>query len=126
QKVALGSTREGKLEAIRNNCTGQTSVYEQYSESVLEPARVLYACPNVRTHYRLAAMNVNTPTPMRGPGEATGVYALESALDELAAALKIDPVDLRLRNVAESDPQAGLPWSSNSLRECYRAAAERF
>jgi xanthine dehydrogenase YagR molybdenum-binding subunit len=126
QKVALGATRDGKLTAIRHEATGQTSTYEEYTETVLTPARVLYACPNVLTRYRLAAMNVNTPAPMRGPGEATGVYALESALDELAAALKLDPVELRLRNFADADPQSGKPWSSNSLKECYRAAAERF
>jgi xanthine dehydrogenase YagR molybdenum-binding subunit len=126
QKVTLGATRDGKLTAIRHEATGQTSTYEEYTESVLTPARTLYACPNVRTRYRLAAMNVNTPAPMRGPGEASGVYALESALDELAAALKLDPVELRVRNFADADPQSGLPWSSNSLKECYRAAAERF
>src|SRR5262249_39787464 len=98
QTVALGATREGKLTAIRHEGVGQTSTYEEYTETVLPPARVLYACPNGRTRYRLAAMNVNTPAPMRGPGEASGVYALESALDELAVALKIDPVELRLRN----------------------------
>ena len=78
------------------------------------------------THYRLAAMNVNTPTPMRGPGEATGMYALECALDELAVALEMDPVELRLRNHADADPQTGRPWSSKSLKECYQRAAERF
>ena len=126
QKVALGATRDGKLTAIQHEATGQTSTYEEYTETVLSPPRFLYACPNVRTRYRLAAMNVNTPAPMRGPGEATGVYALESALDELAVALKMDPVELRLRNYADTDPQAGLPWSSKSLKECYQAAAERF
>ena len=126
QKLALGATREGKLTAIQQDGTGQTSTYEEYTETVLTPARILYACPNVRTRYRLAAMNVNTPAPMRGPGEASGVYALESALDELAANLELDPVELRLRNYADADPNSGLPWSSNSLRECYRAAAERF
>jgi xanthine dehydrogenase YagR molybdenum-binding subunit len=124
--VALGATQEGKLTAIRHDAVGQTSTYEEYTETVLTPARILYACPNVSTHYRLAAMNVNTPAPMRGPGEATGVYALESAMDELAVALKIDPVELRLCNFADADPQSGLPWSSNSLKQCYRAAAERF
>ena len=71
-------------------------------------------------------MNVNTPTPMRGPGEATGVFALESALDELAVALAMDPVELRLRNHADVDPRDGKPWSSKTLKECYRQAAERF
>ncbi len=126
QKVALGATRDGKLTAIRHDATGQTSTYEEYTETVINPARFLYACPNVRTRYRLAAMNVNTPAPMRGPGEASGVYALETAMDELAAALRIDPVELRLRNHADVDPQSGLPWSSKSLKECYRQAAERF
>jgi len=71
-------------------------------------------------------MNVNTPTPMRGPGEATGVYALECALDELAVELKTDPVELRLRNHADADPESGRPWSSKSLKQCYAQAAEKF
>ncbi|HLJ97864.1 MAG TPA: xanthine dehydrogenase family protein molybdopterin-binding subunit, partial [Gemmataceae bacterium] len=126
QKVALGATPDGQLTALRHDAVGQTSTYEEYTETVLTPARILYACPNVRIAYRLAAMNVNTPAPMRGPGEATGVYALESALDELAVALRLDPVELRLRNYADTDPESGRPWSSKSLKECYHVAAERF
>lgn len=126
QKVALGATRDGKLTAIRHEATGQTSTYEEYTETVLDPTRQLYACPNVGTRYRIAAMNVNSPTPMRGPGEATGLSALECALDELAAALKMDPVELRLKNHADADPQTGRPWSSKSLKECYERAAEKF
>src|SRR5262249_43127289 len=126
QKVALGATREGVLTAIRHDGTGQTSTYEEYTETVLNPTRFLYACPNVRTRYRLAAMNVNTPGPMRGPGGASGVYALEAALDDLAVALQLAPVDLRLRNHADVDPDNGLPWSSKSLKEYYRQGAERF
>ena len=71
-------------------------------------------------------MNVHTPTYMRAPGEASGVFALESAMDELAVALNIDPVELRLRNEPEQDEFKKLPFSSRSTRECYRAAAERF
>ena len=126
QKVALAATRVGKLTAIRQEAIGQTSEYEQYTETVLNPAKALYACPNVATQYRLAPMNVNTPTPMRGPGEASGIYALESALDELAVALQLDPVELRLHNHADADPETNLPWSSKSLKECYQQAAERF
>jgi xanthine dehydrogenase YagR molybdenum-binding subunit len=126
QKVALGATRQGQLAAIRHDGTAQTSTYAEYSESLLNATRYLYACPSVRTRYRLAAMNVNTPTPMRGPGEASGVYALESAMDELAVALETDPVALRLRNYADVNPQTGRPWSSKSLRECYQKGAERF
>src|SRR5206468_4271770 len=104
QKVALGATRRGKLTAIRHEGTTQTSTFEEFTESTLNPTRFLYACANVSTHYRLAPMNVNTPASMRGPGEASGVYALESALDELEAVLRIDPLELRLRNHADSDP----------------------
>src|SRR5581483_7022866 len=126
QKVALGATKDGKLTAIRHEPTAQTSTTAEHTETTLNPTRYLYACPNVATRYRLAPMNVNTPASMRAPGEATGVYALECAMDELAAALGIDPVELRLLNHADRDPQKGLPWSSKSLKECYRAAAERF
>jgi xanthine dehydrogenase YagR molybdenum-binding subunit len=126
QKVALGAGRDGKLTAIVHEGTAQTSTYEEYTESLINPTRYLYACPNVATRYRLAAMNVNTPSSMRAPGEASGVFALESALDELAVKLQLDPVELRLRNHADRDPHKRLPWSSKSLKECYREAARRF
>src|SRR5919199_1181703 len=126
QKVALGATKDGKLTAVRHEATAQTSTFEEYTESTLNPARFLYACPNVATRYLLAAMNVNTPASMRAPGEATGVYALECALDELAYALKMDPLRLRLVNHADEDPEKRLPWSSKSLKQCYRRAAEKF
>jgi xanthine dehydrogenase YagR molybdenum-binding subunit len=126
QKVALGATRQGELTAIRHDGTAQTSVYEEYTEGLLTASRFLYGCPNVRTRYRLAAMNVNTPASMRGPGEVSGAYALESAMDELAVMLRLDPVKLRLRNHADVNPQSGQPWSSKSLKECYRTGAERF
>jgi xanthine dehydrogenase YagR molybdenum-binding subunit len=126
QKLALGATRDGTLTAIRHEAINQTSTYEEYTETILNPSRFLYACPNVRTRYRLAAMNVDTPASMRGPGEASGVYALESALDELAVALHMDPVELRLRNHADTDPQSKLPWSSKSLKKCYQLAADKF
>ena len=93
QKVALGATRDGKLTAIRHEATAQTSTFEEYTESMLNPTRFLYACPNCMTRYRLVRGNVNTPRQMRGPGEASGVFALESALDELAYALKMDPLE---------------------------------
>jgi xanthine dehydrogenase YagR molybdenum-binding subunit len=126
QKVSLGATKDGKLTAIYHEATGKTSTYEQYTESTVNPTRFLYACPSVSTRYLLAAMNVNTPASMRAPGEATGVYALECALDELAYALKMDPLELRLINHADEDPEKELPWSSKSLKECYRRAADKF
>lgn len=126
QKVSLGATRDGKLTAVRHEATGKTSTFEEYTENTLNPTRFLYACPNVATRYLLAAVNVNTPASMRAPGEATGVYALECALDELAYALKMDPLQLRLLNHADEDPEKGLPWSSKSLKQCYHQAAGKF
>ena len=87
---------------------------------------MLYACPNVQTAHRVVPLNVGVPCFMRAPGEAPGAFALESALDELAAALALDPLELRRRNHADTDPESGRPWSSKSLRECYAQGAERF
>jgi xanthine dehydrogenase YagR molybdenum-binding subunit len=126
QHVALGASRNGRLTAIVHEGYQETSTYEEYSEALLNATRVLHSCPNVYTRHRLAKMNVHTPTYMRGPGEASGIFALESAMDELAASLNIDPVELRLRNEPELDEFKKLPFSSRSTRECYRAAAERF
>jgi xanthine dehydrogenase YagR molybdenum-binding subunit len=126
QRVALGALRTGRLNAILHEGYQETSTYEEFSESLLNASRFLHSCPNVYTRHRLAPMNVHTPTYMRAPGEASGVFALESAMDELAVALNVDPVELRLRNEPEHDEFKKLPFSSRSTRECYRAAAERF
>ena len=126
QRVALGADRTGRLTALIQEGVGQTSAYEEFAEGMLTPAAATYATPNRRTGYRLVQMDTNTPCPMRGPGWATGLIAQEIAMDELAAALGMDPVALRLRNFAERDPRRGLPWSSNGLREAYRLGAERF
>jgi xanthine dehydrogenase YagR molybdenum-binding subunit len=109
QKIGLGATTDGKLVGISHQATGQTSVYEDFTEGVVNISQLMYACPNVDTKYRLVSLNVNTPTPMRGPGEATGAIALECGMDELAHALNIDPIELRLRNYAETDPLTGNP-----------------
>jgi xanthine dehydrogenase YagR molybdenum-binding subunit len=126
QQVSLGATREGKLTALRHSGTSQTSTFDEFIEPVGKSARMIYACPNIETSHRLVQIDQGTPTFMRAPGEASGSFALESAMDELAYALKIDPVELRLRNYAEVDPTKKLPWSSKSLRECYKVGAERF
>ncbi|WP_443797830.1 molybdopterin cofactor-binding domain-containing protein, partial [Burkholderia vietnamiensis] len=86
----------------------------------------MYAVPNQATTHRIVSLNVGTPTFMRAPGEASGSFALESAMDELAWQLRMDPVELRLANYAQVDPQDGKPWSSNELRACYRLGAQRF
>jgi xanthine dehydrogenase YagR molybdenum-binding subunit len=126
QRVAIGSWRDGRLAAIIHDGYQENSTYEEFTEALLSASRFLHSCPNVYTRHRLAPMNVHTPTYMRAPGEASGIFALESAVDELAVALNIDPLELRLRNEPEQDEHKGVPFSSRSTRECYRAAAERF
>jgi len=126
QRVALGASRDGHLTAILHEGYQETSGYEEFSEALLNASRLLHSCPNVDTRHRLAPMNVHTPTYMRAPGQASGIFALESAMDELAVALNFDPVELRLRNEPEMDEFKKLPFSSRSTRECYRSAAERF
>jgi xanthine dehydrogenase YagR molybdenum-binding subunit len=126
QRVALGASRDGRLAATLHDGYQETSSYEEFSEALINATRFLYSCPNVYTRYRHAPMNVHTPTYMRAPGEASGVFALESAMDELAVTLNMDPVELRLRNEPALDEFKKLPFSSRSTRECYRMAAERF
>lgn len=126
QKMKMGADKSGKLTAMVHEGTGQTSTYEEHLERTVLGTRVMYACPAVQTRYRLLNLDVSTPTWMRGPGDATGMFALESAMDELAFELKIDPLEFRMRNYAESDPERNLPWSAKSLRECYEWGAEKF
>ncbi|GGM94866.1 acylaldehyde oxidase [Dyadobacter beijingensis] len=126
QKISLGAGKNGQLQAIVHEGVGQTSMYEEHLERTVQGTRTIYACPNVTTRYRLLPLDVNTPTWMRGPGDATGMFALESAMDELAFALQMDPLEFRLKNYAESDPERNLPWSAKALRECYALGAEKF
>ena len=126
QRVALGADREGRLAAVVHEAVAQTSTYEEFADATLDAAASTYACANRRTRYRLVPMHTNTPCPMRGPGHVTGLFAQEVAMDELAVALGIDPVALRLRNYADRHPGKDLPWSSNRLRECFALGAERF
>ena len=126
QRVRLGAARDGRLAAIVHDGHQETSSYEEFSEALISATGFLHSCPNVYTRRRIARLNVHTPTYMRAPGEASGIFALECAVDELAVALKIDPVELRLRNEPAEDEGKKLPFSSRSTRECYRAAAERF
>lgn len=125
QKVGLGATRDGKLTGITHLAVGQTSSYENFTEGIVNASRFLYASPNVNTEYKLLPLDISTPIWMRGPGEATGCYALESAMDELAYKLDLDPIELRLRNHADIDPEKNLPWSSKYLKECYQLGADK-
>ncbi|HEV3326839.1 MAG TPA: xanthine dehydrogenase family protein molybdopterin-binding subunit [Puia sp.] len=125
QKIGLGASTDGKLVGITHESHSQTAVYEEFTESAVGVSRFLYASPNVNTRYKVVPLNVGVPAPMRGPGEATGSFALESALDELSYKLGIDPIELRLRNYTYTDPERNLPWSSKFLKECYQQGAER-
>jgi len=124
QKIGIGATADGKLVGITHTAIGQTSVYEDFAEFPTGVSRYLYACPNVDTHYKIVSLNVGSPIWMRGPGEATGTFALESAMDELSYALNIDPIALRMKNYAETDPQSNKPYSSKFLNEAYKLGAD--
>lgn len=126
QRVVLGARRDGTLTAIRHLVTATTSKIEDWLEPSAVQTPMLYSCPNVETDHTMVRMNVGSPTFMRAPGEATGTFALECAMDELAYALRLDPLELRRRNYAERDEHRNLPFSSKSLRECYDVASARF
>jgi xanthine dehydrogenase YagR molybdenum-binding subunit len=126
QRIVLGARSDGRLCAIRHDVISHTAAIEDYVESATDPTRALYACSNGATTQRVARLDVGIPTFQRAPGEATGSFAIESALDELASRLDIDPLELRLRNHADTEPGSGKPWSSKRLRECYERGARKF
>jgi xanthine dehydrogenase YagR molybdenum-binding subunit len=126
QRLRLGADPDGRLTAISHEVVEHTSRIQEFAEQTAVPTRVLYAAPNRRTTHRLARLDVPVPTIMRAPGETPGLYALESAMDELAVALGTDPVELRIRNEPAVDPERDVPWSSRNLVACLRAGAERF
>ncbi len=126
QHVALGAQRDGQLLSVTHDVLDETSLSDEYVEPCGVFSRDLYAVENYAMSHQLARLNIAKPTFQRGPGEATGSFAMESAMDELAYELRLDPLDLRVRNYAETDPDTGRPFSSNHLRECYRRASERF
>jgi xanthine dehydrogenase YagR molybdenum-binding subunit len=126
QKIALGADRNGKLTSMIHEAFHNTSSFEAFSDATTSFTRQVYACPNLHAPLRVAATDLATPTWMRAPGAVSGMFALECAMDELSYALKIDPMELRLVNYAEVDPESGKPFSSKALRECYRLGAEKF
>ena len=127
QRVRLGATLDGRLVALAHESTSTIGVLDNAQiEPVTQATGNAYACSNVATHDQRARLHIPSPHSMRGPGTTQGNFALESALDELSYTLGIDPIELRLRNYTEAHPVSGRPWSSKSLRECYRAGAERF
>ena len=125
QKIQMGASKDGKLIAINHHSIGQTSTYEEFTETTLMQTRMMYASPSVSTRYRILPLNVATPIWMRGPGEATGAFALESAMDEMAYAIEMDPIDFRLANYTETDPDKNIPWSTKYMKECYQEGKKR-
>jgi xanthine dehydrogenase YagR molybdenum-binding subunit len=126
QKIALGADASGKLSSMIHEAVHNTSSFEVFNDGTTNFTRQVYACPNLYAPVKVADTDLNTPTWMRAPGAVSGMFALECAMDELAYSLKIDPLELRLINYAELDPESGKPWSSKALRECYRLGAEKF
>ncbi|MFJ2478237.1 xanthine dehydrogenase family protein molybdopterin-binding subunit [Streptomyces sp. NPDC087659] len=126
QWITLGATRSGDLVGIDHRSVSSLAMEDEDYEPFAAGSVFAYKCPNVFTQDRQARLNIPSPCSMRAPAEAQGNFALESALDELAYKLGVDPVELRLRNYADVHPVLGLPWSSKALRECYEVGAERF
>jgi xanthine dehydrogenase YagR molybdenum-binding subunit len=128
QKLRFAADDQGRLVSMRHDGFSQMSLpaLGEFSEPVGLATEMLYACPNVAVSHRLVATNASLPTYMRAPGLASGNFALESAMDELAVALNIDPLEFRLRNYTDRDPHQNKPFASKALRECYRQGAEAF
>jgi xanthine dehydrogenase YagR molybdenum-binding subunit len=126
ERLALGAKADGTLDAITHEAIAVTSQFEEFSRNDTGWAALLYKSANASCLHKLVRLDVPTSCDMRAPGAATGVYALESAMDELAVALKLDPVELRLRCYSEKDQNEDVPYTSKQLRECYRQGAEAF
>jgi xanthine dehydrogenase YagR molybdenum-binding subunit len=126
QRIRLGAGADGKLTAIAHDVVEQTSTVEEFAEQTAVATRMMYAAPNRRTTHRLARLDLPTPSIFRAPGECPGMYALESAMDEMALACGLDPVEFRVRNEPTVDPDTKNPFSSRGLIACLREGARRF
>lgn len=126
QRIRLSATADGTLTAIDHEAKSCTSSVNVFSEPCTRATPVMYATPNMRLYQELAVLNAGTPTFMRAPGETPGMWALESAMDELAWKLNIDPVALRLKNLAKGDQRKGLPFSEHHFADCLKVGAKRF
>jgi xanthine dehydrogenase YagR molybdenum-binding subunit len=126
ERLAIGAKPDGTLDALTHEAIAATSQYEAFSRTDTAWGGLLYKTPNTRFEHKLVRLDLPTASDMRAPGAATGVYALECAMDELAVALKMDPLELRLRSYSDRDQNEDLPYTSKALRECYRQGAEAF
>jgi xanthine dehydrogenase YagR molybdenum-binding subunit len=126
QTLRLGTDADGALLALEHHTRTATSTFDDFFEPASDASHTLYASPAIRSSHAAVRLDTGTPMFMRAPGEATGSIALESAIDEMAAACGIDPLEFRLRNYAEVEPISGKPFSSKALRACYAEGAARF
>jgi xanthine dehydrogenase YagR molybdenum-binding subunit len=126
QRIRIGARRDGRIQALAHSVVTCTSTVGYFVEPAALPSRVMYTAPNSRTAHRVTRLDIPAPSWMRAPGECPGMFALESAIDELADICGIDPVELRIRNEPAAEPDSGLPFSSRHLAECLREGARRF
>ena len=126
QRVRLGAARDGRLLALAHESIGHTSEFDEFTEQIVDSTRHLYAAENRLTTHRLVRLNLPLPGDMRAPGEAIGMLAFEAAMDELAYATDLDPIELRVRNEPAVHPENGKPFSTRKLVDCYREGAKRF
>ncbi|KQS36716.1 xanthine dehydrogenase family protein molybdopterin-binding subunit [Pedobacter sp. Leaf194] len=126
QKLSIGATKEGKLLTLAHEIISHTAVDSEYIEPCGDCTKIMYAVPNSLISYRVVPMNLILPTYTRGPGKSTGSFALESAMDELAYKLNMDPIELRIKNEPEKDPSNGKPWSSRTTVKCLQEGAKAF
>ena len=126
QRMAIAADRSGRIAAIIHEGRTETARYATYEDGLTASPKFMYTSPNMRSTYRVVPLDVNLPTYMRGPGATTGTFALESAMDDLAYRLGMDPIELRLRNEPERDQTDDLPFSTRRLDECLRQGASTF
>jgi xanthine dehydrogenase YagR molybdenum-binding subunit len=126
QQMAMGANAGGTFDAIMQEAVTVTSRYEEFHRQETGWSGLLYKCANAKYAHKLAPLDLATPCDMRAPSAAPGAYALECAIDELAVALKLDPLEFRLRCYSDRDQHNDRPYGSKNLRECYRQGAEAF
>ena len=126
QRLAIGADRSGRISVIVHDGRTETARYATYEDGLTASPKFMYTSPNMRSTYRVVPLDVNLPTYMRGPGAVTGTFALESAMDDLAHRLAMDPIELRLRNEPDRDQTDGLPFSTRRLTECLNQGADTF
>ena len=126
QKMKVGAKKDGTLTALSHETLSHTSPTLEFQEACGLGTQMLYKVPNNFVTHRLVPLNIQTPFAMRAPGEATGSFALESAMDEMAWKLRMDPIDFRVKNDTQTDPSNNKPFSSRLLVECLRIGAEKF